>query len=525
MYAGFDRRGRRREILQGMEMKKMRSVLPVISLAAGVVVSFEARGDLLLHTPIDVIGNLSASQFTSLGYGTNTYKDWGNEPSAAVNPLNPSQIVVSSFSFGTSSTSIGANIFYSTTGGTSWTSQFSVPAPGAGITTPRDWNFAYDSTGLLHAAVLGGAGSTVNVYHGSTTDPTSLAAWNWTGGGTRINTSTAGNADQPWLAVQGGRVFVGYDDFTAGVTLRVTASNNNGTTFAIDNAITNGARVGNTVNPGTRITTDGAGNVYSIFGLGPSAGVGTHTVTYFLNRSRDGGATWDFMGSSAPGGIVITSGTSRQLDNAGTQASNTWFARVNDLRGNITAIAADATGAHVYTLIGKQDAAGTDRIYLREFHPSGANLVGSAEIVISPAGQRAAFPSITVLANRTVVIMYDAYDSSTNTVHVHIATSSDFGASIDSDVIAYSFVPLSLLAATGSSTSNREFGDYQYLMSLGDTFYGVFAGLGNVNGGGINTTALIDPFFVSGTIVPEPPTLLLMLGALLGFGFFRHRTH
>ena len=249
--------------------------------------------------------------------------------------------------------------------------------------------------------MLGGG----NIYQGSTTNPTSLAAWSWTGGGTRINTSTSGNADQPWLAEQGGRVFVGYDDFTRGVTLRVAASANNGTTFAIDNAISNGARLGNTINPGTRIATDGAGNVYSIFGLGPSVGVGTHTVTYYLNRSRDGGATWDFTGSSANGGLVITSGTSRQLDNAGTQASNTWFANVNDLRGNITAVAADPTGAHVYTLIGKQDGSGTDRIYLREFHPNGANLDASAEIVISPAGQRAVFPSVTVLANGTVVMM------------------------------------------------------------------------------------------------------------------------
>ena len=121
-------------------------------------------------------------------------------------------------------------------------------------------------------------------------------------------------------------------------------------------------------------------------------------------------------------------------------------------------------------------------------------------------------------------MMYDTYDG--DQVNVHIATSTDFGATISSDVIAYSFAPLALLAATGSSTSNREFGDYQYLTSTGDTFYGAFAGLGDVNAGGINTTALIDPYFISGSeTVPEPSTLLLILGALLSFGFFRHRMH
>gem|GEM_PF-6252830 len=52
-------------------------------------------------------------------------------------------------------------------------------------------------------------------------------------------------------------------------------------------------------------------------------------------------------------------------------------------------------------------------------------------------------------------------------------------------------------------------------MSIGDTFYGVFAGLGDVNAGGINTNGLIDPFFFSGTdAVPEPRSLLVGLDRL-----------
>jgi len=485
-------------------------------------------GPLLLNPVVDVIGNIPLSQFTADGYATNTYKDWGNEPYIAVNPLNPSEMVVSSFSYGTSSTTGGANIFYSTTGGASWTSQFTVPAPAAGVGIANDWNFSYDSAGVLHAAVLGGCSNnadTCNVYQGSTTNPTSLAAWTWTGGGTPINTSaSAGNADQPWIATQGGKVFIGYDDFHSSTAERVAVSVNNGASFTIDSAINNGAQA-NSVNPGTRIATDGSGNVYSIFGVGTTNSPdGVHHVDYYLNRSRDNGATWDFNASSAIGGILIGSGTSRQLNNAGTQASNNWFAGVNDLRGNITAIAADKTGSHIYALIGKQDASGVDRIYLVEFHPSGAGLVASPEIVVSIAGQRAALPSITVLDNGTVVIMYDSYDG--NQVHVHVATSIDFGASINSDQIEYSFVPLSLVAATGSTTRNREFGDFDFITSIGDTVYGVFAGLGNVNAGGINTTNLIDPLFFSGTFsqsIPEPGTLALVLGAMLASGIARRR--
>jgi PEP-CTERM motif len=482
--------------------------LRLLSLALGMLAPQLAFANTLtVNAPVDVVGNLPSADFIGNAYGTQSYKDWGNEPFVAVNPLNTNQVVVSSFAFGSSSTSSGASIFYSTTGGSSWATEFSVPAPASGIGIPNDWNFAYDSGGLLHGAVLGGCNATCNVYQGTSTDPTSIAAWSWTAGGAQINSAgSTNNADQPWIAVSGGKVFVAYDDFSKNTGERVAVSNNNGTTFTVDNPINNGPQSSNAAfNPGTRIATDGAGNVYSIFGVGTATGTsGVLNMTYYLNRSRDGGMTWDFNGSSVVGGITIATGVSTQLDNAGTQASNHWFANVNDLRGNVTAIAADATGAHIYVLFGKQDGSGNNQIYLQEFHPSGTNLVGSTPIVVSPSGQQSALPSLTVLADGTVVMMFDSFDGTM--VHVHVVSSSDFGASIGSDVVEQSFTPLALSAI---GASNREFGDYAYIMSNGNSFFGTFAGVGDVNAGGINTTGLIDPYFFSGS-VPEPNTLLLL---------------
>lgn len=501
---------------------KLTHVLRLLAIAPGMLVTPAAFAGLIVGAPVDVVGNLPPATFDGNHFATLSYKDWGNEPFVAVNPTNTNDIVVSSFAF-TTPTSQQASIFYSTNGGTSWTLQRTIPPPSASVGVPRDWNFTYNSSGVLHGTILGSDG---NIYQGATTNPTSLAAWSYTGGGAPINTAASlTHADQPWLALNGSNVFVGYDVFAPGtVAERVTVSTNNGTSFTTDNQINNRA-VPSGFNPGTRITTDTAGTIYAIFGISSGAvSPGVQNMSYYLNRSRDNGATWDFNGSSVVGGILIDSGRSSQSDLTGTQASNNWFAGVNNLRGNITAIASDRTGGHVYVLIGKQDANGVDRIYLASYVPSGANLALTHEIVISPAGQRAALPSITVKDDGSVVMLFETFNAQDGKVHVHLAASDDFGATISSEIDEYSFTPLTLQQATGRTDTDREFGDYLFLTSIGDTFYGVFAGLGDVNAGDINTTGLIDPFFFSGTdAAPEPGSLSLVLTGLAAVLWLRRR--
>jgi len=114
----------------------------------------------------------------------------------------------------------------------------------------------------------------------------------------------------------------------------------------------------------------------------------------------------------------------------------------------------------------------------------------------SPEDERAALPAITVLDDGTVVMSYETYGSD-GKVHVHVAWTADHGLSVN-DIEEYSFTPLPLNPGNYISTlkgSPSQFGDYDFLTSIGNVFYGTFAGMGDVNTGGIDTTGLIDPFF------------------------------
>ncbi len=466
-------------------------------------------------TVIDVVGHLPASEFNTF-IKPQSYKDWGNEPFIAVNPVTPSQIVISSFAqFRTP----GASLWFSTNSGADWNIRFPItPNPAPGVQVPFDQTFVYDAQGRLHGAFLGGDD---NIYHGSTTDPNRdgrsgrpASVWTWTPGRVNLAPNSVKSSDQPWIAAGGGKVHIAYDNFNpppnafTRVEERVVRSNNNGATFTVDNPISRGGKIPTVTNPGTRIAMDENANVYSIFGIGDNLLPGDiRHVNYRLNRFS-GGPGWDFTTANPnPGGLIVDDGNSAQLTNS--------FGGVNQLRGNITAIAADRTGAHVYTVYGKRDAANVDRLFLAEFHPDPlkpANLVRRANpVAFSVAGERAALPSVAVINKGTVFVLYDTF--SNGQFHVHLARSGNLGLNF-SDEVLYNFTapPLGAPAFPG----NRELGDYQFLTALGNTVYGTFAARGNVNapGTGIVTTDKIDPFFFSAS-VPQPPGLwLLALGAL-----------
>jgi hypothetical protein len=479
--------------------------------------------DLLNVGPIDVIGHLPVAEYNqfianAINFQGNAFKDWGNEPSVAVNPTNPNEIVVSTFAYGpdgfvtSGPGATQASLWYSTDGGNNWVLRFPIsgfPAPGQPV--PEDQTFAYDANGVLHGAFLT---TGLNIFQGTTTDPNldgingrAASVWQWNPNRVNLPNPTLGSADMPWLALQGNHVYVGYGFMagnphgTSAFAARVSASADGGATFTSDNAISNGFRPV-FVNPGVRVATDALGNTYAMFESADPSLPGVlagqpQMVHYQLNESSDGGATWKYTHNDPIGGLVIDDGMSLQIGST--------FGGVN-LTGQITALAADPTGAHVYAVYGKEDASGTDRLYLAEFHPDGSgNLVERANpVALSVPGQRSALPSIAVTANGTVAVQYDTFSANDGQFHVHLATSTDQGLTFTDQVLDdFTTAGIPFPYAGG----NRLLGDYQYLIAQGNTVYGTFAARGNVSNSstGIDTTDKIDPFFYSVSTDSEAP--------------------
>lgn len=442
---------------------------------------------------------------------TDTFGD--SEPSIAVNPANTNQISITAFSGSWNS----APIWNSSDGGNTWSKQNTIPRPpNAGGTNgqcPCDQDIDFMRGNLLEGTFL--SLNPTDVYTGITSDPTNIASWNWkTTAGTadKTNAVGAGNADQPWtltnrdnaVAAQD-NIYVAYDNFSVNpIGMRIAVSlGANPPNFTRDNqsGTSGGAAI---VNPGHRLAVDPRnGWVYSLFQTNTAAGnPGDWAVTYWLNRSIDGGVTWTLNGSGT--GIQVAAANSTQgigptttFDGSGNciapQPNNLYkFGTVNALLGGVDHAAVDPNNGDVYYVYGTRDGGtGNNRLSIIRLTDNGGGglNIGAPNFVTGQV--QAALPSVAVAANGVVGVLYTQYDGVSGgfpSFSAHLAMSEDHGVTFQDFVLENFLSP----SADNGNCRQRVLGDYQQIKAVGNTFFGVFTGNGVPFG---RTTSNLDPIF------------------------------
>jgi hypothetical protein len=420
------------------------------------------------------------------------------EPSIAVNPANPLEIAVVSFSEGWGPGDM-APVWRSNDGGVTWTKAFQLPQPNPSSFAPGDQKIAFDASGNLYVAELafGMTPPRLFVYRqtGAATAPLTVGT---------VYGST--NDDQPHLDVDHSntsaflnRLYSPWLDFSqANERSTVGRSTNSGATVTSVGAGDNGTFVNRT----TRMAVAPDGKAYIIYKTREgSVDNDFENVHFHVNRSDDGGVTW-----AANGG---TSGVSVH----GASTVQSWFTQT-DINGNLLHgfgnpskgkvararssdawIAADPGSGDVYAAYVSRDGSGFGQIFVARSANQGANWTS---VRVTDGTHHSAYPEIAVAVNGAVGVLYIDYDDSgAATLFRHrFARSFDHGVNW-TDEILQSMDPGPL----ANAASGFLWGDYEGLTADGQTFYGVFTGqsIGRA-------TLQLDPiFFKESAQANHPP--------------------
>ncbi len=451
---------------------------------------------------VDVVVNNTDPNLTN----TDTFND--GETSIAVNLASPGEIVITAFSG-----SFGGNaaLWHSTDGGNIWSKQFTIPsAPGVPDFLSCTGGVCDQTVDYGRGSQMSGTFLATDIHSGTTTNPTSAAAWNWLviAGVTQAtnfnNSPPPGGVDQPWLLVNTDptiptqdNVHAAYDDFTNGFNcvgdacnMRVSVSYGvNPPDFTVDNQ--SGTATGS-INPGHRLAVDpSTGFIYSLFqrNIAPGAG-GSKNIDYMLNRSTDGGATWIL--NAMAGGIIVA--------NADSTQPTPKFGTVNALLGGVDHATVDPNTGDIYYVYGNRDSGtGNNRLAVRRIvsDGSGGVIVGPENFV---TGQlQAAIPSVAVLSNGTVGVFYYTFDGFSGDnfpiFSAHLALSGDQGVTF-SDQVLLTFLSSDM---DDGNSRQRVLGDYMQMKAVSNCFYGSFTGNGVPFG---RPFANHDPIFFNVCVAP-----------------------
>lgn len=371
------------------------------------------------------------------------------EPSIAVNPLNPNQIAVVSFSGGWSqATGLKGPVWMSTNGGTTWTKQLVLVAPTPASTGSGDQNLVFANNGQLFLSELGIGVAVPRCFFFRPSGA------NWIAG-------AAYGDDQPMIASAGGtRVSPWLNFALAPERSMVERTTNNGVTVA--QAVVGSAAFANRT---TRAAVGPNNQIYVIYKTRQAPPVGNfQQSTFRVVRSFDFGVTWNTPGVAVHPGTVMTWFTTSwgNPQNGG---------KVARARSSDAWIAVHPTTNAVWVVFCNRDASGRGQIFASRSLNSGSTW--SAPVRVSDGARNSAYPEVAVTANGTIGVLYvDFDDSGPQTIYTHrFARSFDNGVTW-TRVALQSFRTQELT----NGLSGFLWGDYEGLTAYGNMFFGVFCG-------------------------------------------------
>jgi hypothetical protein len=469
-----------------------------------------ARADTI--NVIDVIPNSQSAE-----------SDQSSEPSLAVNPLNPNQMVAGTFANGSVGNDGATPYWSSSNGGTTWSS--------FGTLGSVDKSLAWRQDGVAPLTV------TLNC---NTCTPTTLLdhITTYQGGATNfgapINTSAVQSVDQPWIRTgAGGQTYVTSNNFNAanagGRTASIVVSSNNGATYSPAIVLENVNPVGGQDAPSVRSAVNGS-TVYAVFTRWGNPVTDPTTQNTVFTNSNVVVAKSTNAGASFAAGV-----TAANTNGYFSNTNNSALSLGQERTGSDVAIAVDPNNANhvavVYGSAGTSPTSGTLQLNVVESTDGGATWTNK---FTTSSSVRSALPGISFTQNGSIGLLYGQYNPTMNSLSQHLVTTSNDFASITDNLLG------TQSNATPTAVFDPYIGDFYDLTSVGNTLYGIFSASNADNGTlasfadatfqrdfiGTPGTAGFELTNGSGGVVPfsiDPYVFTESLAAvpapLIGFGF------
>src|SRR6516165_6082046 len=365
-----------------VSLRRPMSLAWACAVSAVALLSASAPANAFLIPVIDVIPNAASAET-----GQNS------EPSIAVDPLNPLNMVVGTFTNGSVGNDAATLYWSSSNGGATWSSFGTLGSVDkslawrqdgvAPLTVTLNCNICTPTTLLDH----------ITTYQGGATNF-----------GAPINTSAVQSVDQPWIRTgPGGQTYVTSNNFNAanagGKTATIEVSPNNGVTFNTPVVLETVSPAGGQDAPSVRSAVNGS-TVYAAF-----TRWGTPSTDPVTGNSTFSGSQVVVTKSINSGATFSVGSTSAKKNGHFSNTTNSNMTLGQERVASDLAIAVDPNNAN-HVVVAYGDRTSSTGVQLKVVESTDGGATFSAPKFTTSSAVRSALPAISILDNGDIGLLY-----------------------------------------------------------------------------------------------------------------------